>query len=425
MKHVMWAAALCLSAGALPAANTIKVESVSAAAGQTEVLVRILADNDAPLQGISFAGTYDSRLTFVRIELGAAIAAAEKFVPVSGATYFGAAMILEFGEPWDFTDLPPGENQVVFDVYFNVAAGVPGGTSLPIDLRADLGSPIIDPVFTVDGNTVTPALVDGAITVVAAPIVTAVTPKWGAVAGGAAVTVAGQGFTADTAVTFGGAALENLVFVNAATITGNAPAHAAGAVTVVATNTIGTGSLDNAFTYVEAPAIASVAPDSGPGDAVVTITGTNFTDSTDTTVLCGGLPATQVNVLGATQLTCRVPACGGETGARDIQVATAGGSAVLADAYTCTAGSTFRRGDANCDSKHDIADAIAILSYLFSSKPAKCLDALNANDSDKVDIADAIYLLGYLFASGPPPPPPFESLGVDETPIGCEEQCGA
>ncbi len=426
MRNVIWAAALCLSAGALSAANAIKVESTTAAAGQTELRVRILADNDAPVQGISFAGAYDSRLTFVRLELGAATAAAEKFVSITGATYFGAAMILEFGDPWTFTDLPAGTNHAVFDVYFNVAAGVAGGTALPIDLRADLGAPVIDPVFTIDGNTVTPSLVDGAVTVVAAPIITAVTPVWGAVAGGAAVSVAGQGFTADTAVTFGGEALQNLVYVNATTITGNAPPHAAGPVTVVATNTIGSGSLDNAFTYVEAPTIVSVAPASGPGDVVVTIAGTNFTDATDTTVLCGGVAATQVSVLGPTQLTCRIPACGGVTGGRDIQVTTAGGSAVLAGAYTCTEGVTFRRGDANCDSKYDIADAIAILSYLFGSKPVKCVDSLNANDSTGVDIADAIYLLGYLFASGPPPPAPFPDLGIDETPdtVECAEQCG-
>ena len=266
-----------------------------------------------------------------------------------------------------------------------------------------------------------------AITVVAAPIVTAVTPRWGAVAGGAAVTVTGQNFTADTVVTFGGAPLGDPVFVDTAAIAGIAPAHAAGAVAVVATNTLGSAALDNAFTYVEPPTIASVAPSAGPGNAVVTITGTNFTDAGDTTVLCGDENATEVEVLGATQLKCRVPACQGQTGGRAIRVTTAGGSAVLADAYTCTAGATFRRGDANCDNKHDIADAIAILAYLFGGAHAKCLDALNANDSEKVDIADAIYLLGYLFAAGPPPPPPFENLGVDETPdrVDCAEQCGS
>ncbi|NMD34476.1 MAG: hypothetical protein GYA73_01215, partial [Planctomycetes bacterium] len=194
MRTVIGIVAVCLSAGTLPAANVLKVENTVASAGQTGVRVRILADNDAPVQGISFAGAYDGRLTFVRIELGAAVLDAEKFIPIAGANYFGAAMILEFGEPWDFIDLPAGVNHAVFDVYFDVAPGLAKGTTLPIELRADLGVPVIDPVFTVDGETVTPALVSGAITVVAAPIVTAVTPRWGAVAGGAAVTVTGQNF---------------------------------------------------------------------------------------------------------------------------------------------------------------------------------------------------------------------------------------
>ena len=52
MRSFIWAAALCVSAGALSAANEIRVESTAAAAGQAEVRVRILADNDAPLTAL-------------------------------------------------------------------------------------------------------------------------------------------------------------------------------------------------------------------------------------------------------------------------------------------------------------------------------------------------------------------------------------
>ncbi len=75
----------------------------------------------------------------------------------------------------------------------------------------------------------------------------------------------------------------------------------------------------------------------------------------------------------------------------------------------------FVRGDANRDGAHDISDAIAILSYLFAQKPARCLDACDTNDSGAIDIADAIALLSYLFANGAAPAPPFTTPGADPT----------
>ncbi|HAK96273.1 MAG TPA: hypothetical protein DCM87_15100, partial [Planctomycetes bacterium] len=61
-------------------------------------------------------------------------------------------------------------------------------------------------------------------------------------------------------------------------------------------------------------------------------------------------------------------------------------------------------GNVNTDNKVDIADAIALLGYLFGggTKPApQCAKAADANDDDKLDIADAIKILGYLFSQQP------------------------
>ena len=81
----------------------------------------------------------------------------------------------------------------------------------------------------------------------------------------------------------------------------------------------------------------------------------------------------------------------------------------------------FIRGEANNDSKINIADAIRVLDYLFGHKPHSCLDALDTNDDSAVNIADAVYLLAYLFANGPQPKAPFGTLGLDATPdyLGC------
>ncbi len=76
---------------------------------------------------------------------------------------------------------------------------------------------------------------------------------------------------------------------------------------------------------------------------------------------------------------------------------------------------SFRRGDVNQDGKYDIADAIKALSYLFSSEPSTCHDAIDVNDDGKVDIADPIKLLSHLFAGDLYIPPPFPDCGNDPT----------
>ncbi len=59
-------------------------------------------------------------------------------------------------------------------------------------------------------------------------------------------------------------------------------------------------------------------------------------------------------------------------------------------------------GDANNSKAVDIADAIALLGYLFAQKaPPPCAKAADANDDDALNIADAISILGYLFSSKP------------------------
>ena len=75
----------------------------------------------------------------------------------------------------------------------------------------------------------------------------------------------------------------------------------------------------------------------------------------------------------------------------------------------------FRRGDTNGDSTVDIADALFVMNWLFSSGPAPtCNDATDANDDSSLDISDSIYLLNWLFVNGPAPgsPGPF-GCGLD------------
>ncbi|HNR98244.1 MAG TPA: hypothetical protein PKX48_05090 [Planctomycetota bacterium] len=56
-------------------------------------------------------------------------------------------------------------------------------------------------------------------------------------------------------------------------------------------------------------------------------------------------------------------------------------------------------GNVNGDAAVNIADAVAILQYLFAGgKPPVCAKAADANDDDAINIADAVKILGFLFS---------------------------
>lgn len=76
----------------------------------------------------------------------------------------------------------------------------------------------------------------------------------------------------------------------------------------------------------------------------------------------------------------------------------------------------FQRGDCNDDGAYDIADAIALVCYLFPvSTPTTltCEDACDANDDEALDAADPITLLNTLFGTSPTPLPAPTACGLD------------
>ena len=67
---------------------------------------------------------------------------------------------------------------------------------------------------------------------------------------------------------------------------------------------------------------------------------------------------------------------------------------------------TYLRGDANLDSRLDLADPVRILAYLFEGGAAlPCRETADANTDGRVDLSDAIFLLRFLFGGGPAPEP--------------------
>ena len=79
------------------------------------------------------------------------------------------------------------------------------------------------------------------------------------------------------------------------------------------------------------------------------------------------------------------------------------------------ADSMFVRGNVNGDASANLADAVAMLEYSFSSGSLNCFDAADVNDDGSINLADPIYLLNYLFVGGPPPVAPFPECGADCT----------
>jgi hypothetical protein len=75
----------------------------------------------------------------------------------------------------------------------------------------------------------------------------------------------------------------------------------------------------------------------------------------------------------------------------------------------------FRRGDANVDGVRNIADATAVLKYLFEDGAAfACPDAADVNDDGRLNLLDPVYLLANLFVGGPAVPEP-RACGIDTT----------
>ena len=177
-------------------------------------------------------------------------------------------------------------------------------------------------------------------TYVLGPNVTGVSPNYGPVAGGTAVTITGANFASGATVTFAGIAATNVVVVNSTTITATTPAGNAGVVSVTVTVSGQAGSL-NGFTYIAQPSVTSVSPNTGTtlGGTAVSITGTNF--ASGATVTFGSNLATNVVVVNSTTITAVTPV--GTAGAVTVTVTNLGPqSGSLANGYTyiVTAGLT-------------------------------------------------------------------------------------
>ena len=83
----------------------------------------------------------------------------------------------------------------------------------------------------------------------------------------------------------------------------------------------------------------------------------------------------------------------------------------------------FLRGDINADGDRNLADAVSLLEFLFSSGALPCVAATDVNDDGDINVADPSQLLSYLFTGASAPPEPTLVCGQDPdgSITACEE----
>ena len=184
-------------------------------------------------------------------------------------------------------------------------------------------------------------LSNGFTYLVATPQLTSVAPSEGLLVGGTPITLTGSGFVVGATVTIGGQPARNVSVTSPTTITAVTPPGVPGGAMVLVTNPGGlitgfaTGFTYSATATVPSLAVTGVSPSSGPmtGGTLVTIVGQGFTSGAIVTI--GGIPATNVTVLGPTQILASTPASS-VSGAAAVVVTVGNIGNVLNGAFTYT-----------------------------------------------------------------------------------------
>jgi hypothetical protein len=227
------------------------------------------------------------------------------------------------------------------------------------------GVPSVDPAFSATDplsgneiyNSVSPcpgtggtgstayACLQWAVTFTPRPRLTDITPAIGPATGGTSVTIYGDGFTAATAVDFGGTPATGVTVNSDNSITAVSPADTSGAnpdtvdVTVLSPGGTSFTSSSDQFTSYVRPTITGIHPNHGgvQGGYYVTVSGTNFVG---TTGVMAGDTATAFQVIDNTTMSVYVPASDSSPGdSMTLSVTSPGGTSpsTPADTFTYTA----------------------------------------------------------------------------------------
>jgi hypothetical protein len=160
-----------LAAGSLSAADVVRVGAGSGSPGRTSEPVAVSATNDPAIQGFSFSVWFSpASLAVADVTLGAAVNALqpEYFDYAVDETLgnLSVAVIFETMAPYDLVSLEssPTLFRDIALVSFSVLDGAPAAV-LPLELRDGPGTFPIKSVFVVEGESVSPEVVDGSFEV--------------------------------------------------------------------------------------------------------------------------------------------------------------------------------------------------------------------------------------------------------------------
>ncbi|MBI4602068.1 MAG: PKD domain-containing protein [Planctomycetes bacterium] len=141
--------------------------------GQQDVWFPVITTRRERIQGFQIMGVYDPNFlklqehtfTYTPIENRKY---PEFFQLNDWGTYFEVGCIFEFVEPITDGDqyLPPGDNQPLIELIFDVSEGAPQGARTRLDLVNDYALSRIFNIFTVEGYTKLPALKGATIEVI-------------------------------------------------------------------------------------------------------------------------------------------------------------------------------------------------------------------------------------------------------------------
>ncbi len=170
------------------------------------------------------------------------------------------------------------------------------------------------------------------------PDITGLDTTSGTTAGGTPIAIFGDNLNGATAVTFGGKAAASFTVVSATEVDAVSPASPAGTVNIQVTTPNGTTAINgnDEFNYNDQPTVDSISPAQGPtaGGTAVQIYGTNLSGTT--TVMFGGVAATGITVVSASQVNVTAPAQ--SAGIVNVTLTTPAGTSAVngGDEYTYT-----------------------------------------------------------------------------------------
>jgi hypothetical protein len=166
--------------------------------------------------------------------------------------------------------------------------------------------------------------------VVAAPVVSTVSPTSSPALGGNTAVINGFGFTYATAVSFGSTAVTSFTVASDTVINAVVPPgpSAGGNVFVLVTGPGGTSAASTTYTYTAAPTptVTGLSPASGPvsGQNTVTLTGSNLNGATAVTF--AGNAASSFAILSSTKINAVAPP--GTAGTASVAVTTPAGASL-------------------------------------------------------------------------------------------------